>query len=129
MTGTAAGIAGTVATLVVNSDGTYTYTQYAPVVNAAGTPGNTEETSSFIFNYTVKDGDDDTSTGSLTIKINDDTPLAKTVTETTVLDDDYQAFGNDLPAPGDGVVTSVGCAAGDMVTEGQALAVVETADD
>ena len=57
---------GTVVTLVVNPDGSYTFTQSAPLVHP--TSGTTEENLDVVFGFTVTDGDTDTSTGSLTVR-------------------------------------------------------------
>ena len=40
----------------------------------------------------MTDGDNDTATASLTVQVNDDTPVANTVTATPVLDDDAQTL-------------------------------------
>ena len=62
-----------VATLTINADGSYTFTSFAPLAHP--TPGSSEENLPLSFNYTVKDGDGDTATGSLTVNVNDDTPV------------------------------------------------------
>ncbi|MFC6655130.1 DUF5801 repeats-in-toxin domain-containing protein [Roseibium salinum] len=116
-TGSSASIA-TVAVLTVNVDGSYDYTQSAPVVSSAsGTPG-TEETDDFVFTVTVTDGDDDSDSSDLTIQINDDTPVASDVTATPVLDDDAQSGGN-LGGTGDvDNNTTASGAAGALFTAG-----------
>ena len=70
------GVAGSsaAATLVINADGSYTFTLNAPVVQA--TAGTTEEDTTIKVGFTVTDGDDDTATGSLSVNVNDDTPTA-----------------------------------------------------
>jgi T1SS-143 domain-containing protein len=82
---------GTVVTLVVNADGSYTFTQSAPLVHP--TSGANEENLAVAFGFTVTDGDGDTASGSLTINVNDDTP---TVSENAPvqLDDDALTGGN-----------------------------------
>jgi T1SS-143 domain-containing protein len=83
----------TVATLTINSDGSYTFNTSAPLVHP--TSGTTEEDLSLTFTFTVTDGDNDTSTGSLTLHVTDDVPLANTVTVTSVtLNDDALKGGN-----------------------------------
>ncbi|ODT80474.1 MAG: hypothetical protein ABS76_16195 [Pelagibacterium sp. SCN 64-44] len=82
LTGIAAGFSGPVAVLTVHPDGSYDYVQHAPVHSSSATSGNVEETDDFVFSFTVTDGDKDSTSGSLTIRINDDTPVA---TETNVV--------------------------------------------
>jgi VCBS repeat-containing protein len=57
-------VQGTYGKLVMNADGTYTYTR------DAGTPGGASES----FTYTLTDGDGDTSTATLTVGIQDKNP-------------------------------------------------------
>ena len=64
---------GTVATLVINIDGSYSFTINAPVAHPANQAG--EEELPLKFSYSVTDFDQDSVTGSLTIKIDDDTPV------------------------------------------------------
>ena len=92
----------TVAVLNVYENGTYTYTQYKPVKHGTPSSDNVEETDGFVFGLKVTDRDGDTASGSLTVKINDDTPVApkEPVTATPVLDDDAQLGGN-AGGPGD----------------------------
>ncbi len=106
------------AVLTVYADGSYDYTQGAPVVN--GTPGTSEETTDFVFSVTVTDGDDDTASSDLTIQVNDDTPVASDVTAPDVLDDEAQGSGNTAAVTGDvspDVLTTSG-SAGDLFTAG-----------
>ena len=77
-------------TLDVAPDGSYTFTLSAPLVSP--TVGTTEENLPVVIGFTVTDGDGDTATGQLTINVNDDTPVANTVTAATVLDDDAQTL-------------------------------------
>ena len=104
LTGTieANGRSETVAVLNVYENGTYTYTQYKPVKHGTPSSDNVEETDGFVFGLKVTDRDGDTASGSLTVKINDDTPVApkEPVTATPVLDDDAQLGGN-AGGPGD----------------------------
>ncbi len=62
------------ATLVINADGSYTFTLNAPVAHPAA--GSTEENSTISLGVTVTDGDGDSATGSLAISVNDDVPVA-----------------------------------------------------
>ncbi|AYG63261.1 beta strand repeat-containing protein [Rhizobium jaguaris] len=83
----------TVATLTINADGSYTFSTSAPLVHP--TSGTTEEGLPLTFTFTVTDGDNDTSAGSLTLHVTDDVPLANTVTVTSVtLNDDALKGGN-----------------------------------
>ncbi|WFU04858.1 VCBS domain-containing protein (plasmid) [Rhizobium sp. CB3171] len=80
----------TVATLTIGTDGSYSFTLSAPVVHAAA-----ENTQDLTFNFTVTDGDSDTASGSLTVTVKDDAPIAYKVDATsTPLNDDAQAHGN-----------------------------------
>ncbi|WP_183932661.1 beta strand repeat-containing protein, partial [Rhizobium leucaenae] len=80
----------TVATLTIGTDGSYSFTLSAPVVHAAA-----ENTQDLTFNFTVTDGDSDTASGSLTVTVKDDAPIAYKVDATsTLLNDDAQAHGN-----------------------------------
>ncbi|WP_269933382.1 beta strand repeat-containing protein, partial [Aminobacter sp. HY435] len=55
-----------------SATGAYSVTQNAPIKHAAG---NNENDQTFTLNYQVRDGDNDTATGSLTINVDDDTPV------------------------------------------------------
>ncbi|NKJ37393.1 VCBS domain-containing protein [Rhizobium sp. SG570] len=83
----------TVATLTIGTDGSYSFTLSAPVAHQASqTAENTQDLS---FNFTVTDGDSDTASGSLTVTVKDDAPIAfKVDTASTPLNDDAQAHGN-----------------------------------
>lgn len=83
------------ATLVIKVDGSYTFTLNAPVKNDA-TSSTTEENLTISIPFKVTDGDGDDSTqGTLTIKVNDDTPTVGTQTAITV---DEEGLGGN---PGD----------------------------
>ncbi|NTJ78703.1 cadherin-like domain-containing protein [Agrobacterium rhizogenes] len=83
----------TVATLTINADGSYTFSTGAPLAHP--TSQDAEETLSLTFNFTVTDGDGDKATGSLTVGVKDDVPIAHTVDNTaSPLNDDAQAGGN-----------------------------------
>ncbi|MCJ9754236.1 tandem-95 repeat protein, partial [Neorhizobium sp. BETTINA12A] len=64
----------TAAVLVVNADGSYSFTAEAPIVHP--TAGTTEENTTLSIGVTVTDGDGDTSSGTLNIIVNDDTPIS-----------------------------------------------------
>lgn len=90
---------GSAAVLVIGANGSYTLTVNAPIAHA--TPGAAEENKALTFNFTVTDGDGDTATGSLTVNVNDDTPVSKgIVTAATTLDDEAQTV---FPANAGGV--------------------------
>ncbi len=83
----------TVATLTINADGSYKFSTEAPLAHP--TSQDAEETLSLTFNFTVTDGDGDKATGSLTVGVKDDVPIAHTVDNTaSSLNDDAQVGGN-----------------------------------
>ncbi|TWB11628.1 T1SS-143 domain-containing protein [Rhizobium sp. ERR 1071] len=83
----------TVATLIINADGSYTFSTGAPLAHP--TAQADEETLSLTFNFTVTDGDGDKATGSLTVGVKDDVPIAHTVDNTaSSVNDDAQTGGN-----------------------------------
>ncbi|MDP3527379.1 MAG: VCBS domain-containing protein, partial [Hoeflea sp.] len=63
-----------VATLTINTDGSYTFTTNAPLVH--NVPGASEENLPLTFSFSVTDKDNDSSSGSLTVSVNDDTPVS-----------------------------------------------------
>ena len=64
----------TVVTVTLDpSDGTYSVSQNDNILHASG---DGENNVSFTLGYIVTDGDEDTATGSLTINVDDDTPVA-----------------------------------------------------
>ena len=75
-----------VAVLTVYADGSYAYEQFVPVVSSKPTtaPDGVEETDTFSFSVTVKDGDGDTAKATLKVQINDDTPVDAMVNAVTV---------------------------------------------
>ncbi|MGM4927015.1 T1SS-143 repeat domain-containing protein [Tardiphaga sp. 619_E2_N8_5] len=112
---------GSAAVLVIGANGSYTLTVNAPIAHA--TPGTTEENKALTFNFTVTDGDGDTATGSLTVNVNDDTPVSKgIVTAATTLDDEAQSLfpANTANVSGDVSpdVKTVSGAAGSLFTAG-----------
>ncbi len=105
----------TVATLMINADGSYTFSTGAPLAHPSAQAD--EETLSLSFNFTVTDGDGDKATGSLTVGVKDDVPIAHTVDNTaSPLNDDAQSGGN---LDGNGAATnSVSGAAGTLFSAG-----------
>ena len=100
LTGTGATSAIRGFTLDVAADGSYTFTVLEPLVHP--TNSATEENLPVVIGFTVTDGDGDRATGQLTVNVNDDTPVANTVTAAPILDDEAQTLflGNDVPAGG-----------------------------
>ena len=90
LTATGATSGHTVFTLDVAADGSYTFTALEPLVHP--TNSATEENLGVAIGFTVTDGDGDTATGQLTVNVNDDTPVANTVTAAPVLDDEAQTL-------------------------------------
>jgi T1SS-143 domain-containing protein len=112
---------GSAAVLVIGANGSYTLTVNAPIAHA--TPGTAEDNKALTFNFTVTDGDGDTATGSLTVNVNDDTPVSKgIVTAATTLDDEAQSLfpANTANVSGDVSpdVKTVSGAAGSLFTAG-----------
>ena len=69
-----------VLTITVNAaNGQYTVTQNAPILHTAG---NLENNTSFTINYVVTDADGDPANGTITINVDDDTPVVN-VTQTS----------------------------------------------
>ena len=68
--------------LVINVDGDYTFTAFAPLSHPLTDDPTTtgtvetefEDNLNLAFNYTATDGDGDTATGTITVKVDDDTP-------------------------------------------------------
>ena len=87
------------ATLIINIDGSYTFTVNAPVVHP--TNQSNEEDLPLTFAYTVTDFDQDSITGSLRINIDDDRPTVPTNNVTArTLDDEAQALFTPTNAGG-----------------------------
>ncbi len=87
-TATGAATGQTVATLIVHADGSYEFKVLAPIVQSGHT--GVEEDLSLTVRFTVTDGDNDTSSGSLTVSVNDDAPSASIITSTATLQDEGQ---------------------------------------
>ncbi|EKF56895.1 VCBS, partial [Agrobacterium albertimagni AOL15] len=85
--------AGGAAVLTIKADGSYTFELKAPVVHSTSS-SLVEEDKALNFSFTVKDGDGDTSTGSLKILVNDDTPepVASIEIASKILDDEAQTM-------------------------------------
>ncbi|MBY6015526.1 VCBS domain-containing protein [Qipengyuania gaetbuli] len=81
---------------LVPTTGAYTVTQNANVLHAAG---GDENDLSLSLTYRVTDGDLDTDDGTLTINIDDDTPIARNDTDSMSEDDD-SAFGDVILGTG-----------------------------
>ncbi len=81
------------AVLRIGADGSYTFTMKAPLAHPEQKPvaSGFEEEQTLRFEFTVVDGDGDTSSGSLSIKVDDDTPEPLVdLTITAALDDEAQ---------------------------------------
>ncbi|MDO9418471.1 T1SS-143 repeat domain-containing protein [Pararhizobium sp.] len=80
-----------VATLIIKADGSYEMTVNAPIAHGTAFPA-IEENAALTFSYTVTDGDSDQVSGSLTVRINDDTPrpVISIVTPSVIMDDEAQ---------------------------------------
>ncbi|MBR0823876.1 DUF5801 repeats-in-toxin domain-containing protein, partial [Bradyrhizobium liaoningense] len=99
-------------TLDVAPDGSYTFKVSEPLVHP--TNSTTEENISVKIGFTVTDGDGDQDTGSLTVKVNDDTPTVEVdqaqngqhqniTLATLTLDESIGATAGDSNATGDDV--------------------------
>ncbi len=90
------GVTVTVLTITVDpATGEYTVVQNANILHP---PGQTENNVVFTINYTVTDSDGDVATSSLTVNVDDDTPLANNDTDT--LSQNGQATGNVITGAG-----------------------------
>ncbi len=65
--------------LTIRPDGSYAFTQSAALVHPVNTPAN-EDDLSLPFNFQVTDKDGDMNAGTLTVRVDDDTPVAGDVT-------------------------------------------------
>jgi len=92
ITGTAAGQV--VFTLTVDKvTGAYTYTQFLPLDHPDKGEAGADDIIRLQFTYTVTDKNNDAVTGSASIDIRDDAPVAHDVTPSTALSDAAQALG------------------------------------
>ena len=81
----------TVITVTLNSaTGAYTVTQNAPIDHAAG---NDENNQGFSLSYTVTDVDNDSTGGTLSIDVDDDSPVITSVTDPLNIDNDESPSG------------------------------------
>ena len=87
------------------TDGGYTVTQLNPVSHAAGGDENNLQ---FTINYVVTDGNGDIATGSFSIDVDDDTPIASAAQVTGTVDEDGVLEGIADAGPGDGIAGGVG---------------------
>ncbi len=104
------------AVLVVNADGSYSFTLNAPIAHDSAAP-LVEENEDLDFSFTVTDGDGDTTDASLRVSVNDDTPVAYDVTAADRTDDegkgDYASISNPgAAAPSGDVVDADGLVSG-----------------
>ncbi|WP_319774073.1 DUF5801 repeats-in-toxin domain-containing protein [Breoghania sp.] len=104
------------AVLVVNADGSYSFTLNAPIAHDTAAP-LVEENEDLDFSFTVTDGDGDTTDASLRVSVNDDTPVAYDVTAADLTDDegkgDYASISNPgAAAPSGDVVDADGIVSG-----------------
>ncbi|WP_321504556.1 Ig-like domain-containing protein [Breoghania sp.] len=104
------------AVLVVNADGSYSFTLNAPIAHDTAAP-LVEENEDLDFSFTVTDGDGDTADASLRVSVNDDTPVAYDVTAADRTDDegkgDYASISNPgAAAPSGDVVDADGIVSG-----------------
>lgn len=113
----------TVFTLLVHSDGSYTFTQDAPLVSGTptsvtgslGTQPATEENLGVIIGFTVTDTDNGQATGSLTVNVNDDQPtigaiqdaILAYINNTDITGTWQPQFGADGPNAADAISVQV----------------------
>ena len=99
-------------TLTVGADGSYTYAQSGAFADAKGS-----DNENFKIAFEITDGDGDKATGSLTVGVKDDVPVAHAVDNiASPLNDDAQSGGN---LDGNGADTnSVSGAAGTLFSAG-----------
>ena len=87
-----------VLTVTLNAaNGGYTVTQNAPIVHANGADENNQP---FALSYSVTDQDSDVAGGTLSIDVDDDTPLAANDTDAVTEDTATTATGNVLTGAG-----------------------------
>ncbi|KLN61529.1 hypothetical protein WH96_03890, partial [Kiloniella spongiae] len=110
--------------LTDKTSGAYTVTQLAAV---AHTPGGDENNTQFRINYEVVDQDGDSASGSISVNVDDDSPLAVTdngeVTEAGTLDvtEANGVLSNDEQGADGAVVSGVGAGSGTPVALGAAI--------
>ena len=99
-------------TLVIHNDGSYLFTQSAALVQSTA---NSEDNLNIQFNFTVTDGDGDAASNTLTVAVNDDTPVVHADTDSVVMGAGNIADGNVITGSGgadvngtDGIADSAG---------------------
>ena len=97
------------------TDGSYTVTQLNPISHPAGGDENNLQ---FSINYVVTDGNGDRATGSFSIDVDDDTPIALQTANLSIgtVDEDGVLEGVADNGPGDGIAGGTGDVAGESVT-------------
>ena len=103
-----------VLTITLDESGNYTVTQVNPIDHAAG---NLENNQSFTVTFRATDVDGDFDDGTLTISVDDDTPIASTAQLSHTVDEDG-VVENAAPGtqPGDGIAGGTGDVGGEVVT-------------
>ncbi len=103
-----------VLTITLDQSGNYTVTQVTPIDHAAG---NLENNQSFTVTFRATDVDGDFDDGTLTISVDDDTPIASTAQLSHTVDEDG-VVENAAPGtqPGDGIAGGTGDVGGEVVT-------------
>jgi T1SS-143 domain-containing protein len=99
-------------TLVIYNDGSYLFTQSAALVQPTA---NNEDNLNLQFNFTVTDGDGDAASNTLTVAVDDDTPVVHADTDSVVVGAGNIADGNVITGSGgsdvngtDGIADSAG---------------------
>jgi T1SS-143 domain-containing protein len=87
-------------TLSDDNTGAFTFTLRDNLDHA---PGANENDISLSFNYTARDSDGDTATGSFIVSVDDDMPIASALTQTATVDEDGVLEGPADAGPGDGI--------------------------
>lgn len=83
--------------------GAYTVTQNAPIMHASGDDENNQL---FTFGYQVTDGDGDTAKGSLSLNVDDDTPVVQSIETATVEDEEMPGGIDEVDSPEYGKVVN-----------------------
>jgi VCBS repeat-containing protein len=99
-------------TLVLNDDGTYTYTLTSPVTEPTADNGPDTVSNVDNFDYKVTDGNGNTTTGTIIVDVKDDVPQAKpdvamTVVETEAATNGTNLLANDTKGADGATVTGV----------------------
>ena len=106
---TAETVVGTHGTLVLNADGSYSYTLTSPVTEATANNGTDTVNGVETFTYTAHDASGNTTTGTITINVIDDVPTVGTIQALTADDNpaDPTATGTLHLVPGADGLASV----------------------